>query len=556
MAILYFTQSVQVLNWASASSWQPQQVPTLGDYCIFDSSSATCSLNTNGTCSQIDFTTFNKQFRFNANSLLIYGTISFGNQMSFSYSTTSAPYPGYNLAIVASASITSNGCTVAVPTIFYNQGTASNPNNNFYTLNDNLTISENFSTGSPNAVAQTHTINGATLSLYKNFAINTGGNLASNLTTGSSNIVMLGTGSITTSINSTGGLGNTLTINTIGTITMPFNFYYRTGTFKLLSGKLTATNLVNTGSYTLDLSISNSGNIQSITLAPSVTSTIITLLSDAHILGFGQTTLSTTINGADIYAYGTTPISSQGSSSLLGTTTLRICGTSSASTATVGNSGNINCNISIQTPGTVNWNQVQWYAQSGGASLVYTSGTMLYSGTNFQIGAGANMHTFYTSGMTFNNINSFSSNPVNVNLQQPLYATLLSVNSNPTVFTGSYGFSVSTLSGSTPPTPGRIGLSLQPNITYLVNRNLTIQPNVLNGFIFGIKSNIVGQQAKFILALGASQTVYTAVTDNIDSSGGQTIWPYYYDVATASTNTLNWKRLQSFSLQSSMLNIS
>lgn len=153
MAVLYFTQSSLILNWASASSWQPQQVPTLGDYCIFDSLSATCSLNTIGTVSQIDFTNYTKQFRFNTNSLLVYGTVSFGNQMSFSFSTAVSPYSGYNLAIVASASITSNGCTVAVPTIFYNQGT----NNNYYTLIDNITIGENFSTGSPNQVAQTQT---------------------------------------------------------------------------------------------------------------------------------------------------------------------------------------------------------------------------------------------------------------------------------------------------------------------------------------------------------------------------------------------------------------
>ena len=158
MAVLTFTSSSLVLNWASASSWAPAQVPVLGDYCIFNSLSATCSLNTIGTVSQIDFTGYTKQFRFNANTLLVYGTISFGNQMSFSFSNAASPYSGYNLAIVASASITSNGCTVGVPTVFYNQ----TGNNNFYTLNDNLTISENFGTGAA-AGGLTHTINGATI---------------------------------------------------------------------------------------------------------------------------------------------------------------------------------------------------------------------------------------------------------------------------------------------------------------------------------------------------------------------------------------------------------
>jgi hypothetical protein len=270
------------------------------------------------------------------------------------------------------------------------------------------------------------------------------------------------------------------------------------------------------------------------------------------------TIASTIINGSDIYSYGSSPFAVNGASNVTGTTTFRISGTSSASTATVGNSGNINCNISIQTPGTVNWNQVQWYAQSGGASIVYTSGTMLFSGSNFQIGNGTNQHTFYTSGMTFNNVTPINANPCNINLQQQLNVTTFTINSGIAIsFTGSYGFSASTLamSGTTPTT--RTGLTLVSGLTYSVNRNLSLQPGALSGVaIFGIKSTTPGQQAKFVLSQGASQSVYTVVTDDIDSSAGQPIWPYYYDVATASTNTLNWNRLQYSSLQSSNLNIS
>ena len=554
MATLYFTQSSSVLNWASASSWTPAQVPTLGDYCIFDSLSATCSLNTIGTASQINFTNYTKQFRFNTNSLLVYGTISFGNQMSFSFSAAVSPYSGYNLAIVASASITSNGCTVAVPTIFYNQGT----NNNFYTLNDNLTISENFSTGSPNQVAQTQTINGATLSLYKNFAINTGGNLSTVLTTGTSNIIMLGAATITQAANLTGGLTNNFTINIIGNMTMPTNFYYRTGTFRLLSGKMLTGSLLLNGSATLDFSGSNNNNVQNITLGCYITGNTITLLSDMHILGFSVTTIaSTIINGADIYSYGSSPFAVNGTSNATGTTTFRICGTSSASTSTISNSGNINCNISIQTPGTLNFNQVLWYAQAGGASITYTSGTMLFNGLPFQVGNGTNQHTFYTSGMTFNNVTIFNATiGANLNLQQQLNAVTLAIPAlNAASFTGSYGFSVSTLSAAAPTTT-RTGLTLVPNLTYNVNKNISILPSSLIATLFGIKSYTPGQQAKLILAPGASQSLYTVVTDDIDSSGGQTIYPYYYDVATASTNTLNWRRLQYSSIQSSSLNIS
>jgi hypothetical protein len=457
--------------------------------------------------------------------------------------------------MAASGSVTTNGMTMGVPFGFYNQGSS-----NTYTLNDNLKCGEAFSTGA-NSGALTHTINGFTISCYKNVGINISSVSSATLTTGTTNIIMLGTTpTLTSGAATSNGLTNNFTINTTGNVTVAGTIYYKTGTFKLLSGKLLTSNLTLVGSSTLDFSGSNSGNVQNTTLSCSVTGNTITLLSDMHILGFLVTTIaSTIINGADIYAYGTSPISVQGSSNLNGTATMRICGTSSASTATVGNSGNINCNISIQTPGTLNWNQVQWYARATGASIIYTSGTMLFNGSNFQIGNNAtNQHTFYTSGMTFNNIVIFNANSANVNLQQQLNVTTLSTAGNSVAFTGSYGFSVSTLSGAAPPAT-RVGITLAAGITYNVNRNLSILPGTLlggNGFVFGIKSNTPGQQAKLILAPGASQSLFTTVTDDIDSSGGQTIWCYYYDVATASTNTLNWRRLQSLSLQSSTVNIS
>jgi hypothetical protein len=556
MATLTFTGSTPG-TFSSAINWSPAQVPTINDICIFTASSPTCSLTTIGTCSQVDFSSYNKRISFSTNALGVYGNITLGTQMSFTYATT-AQYNGYNLVMAATGSIRTNGMTMGVPFgLYVPSGTG-----NTYTLQDNLICGENFSTGA-GVGGTTYTINGFTISCYKTLAINLGSISSGTNTTGTTNIVLLGSNQ-TISMSNTSGtfLTNNLTINASGNVTMPLNLLYKTGTFRLLSGKMISagtSNISLSGSATIDMSGSNSNNVQNITLTCNVTGNTITLLSDLHILGFSVTTIaSTIINGSDIYAYGTTPIGSNGSSNITGTTTLRISGTSSASTATIGNSGNISINLSIQTPGTLNFNQVQWYAQSGGASIVYTSGTMLFNGSNFQIGNNTNTSTFYTSGMTFNNVTPVNANPCNINLQQQLNVTTFTINTGIAIsFTGSYGFSASTLamSGTTPTT--RTGLTLVSGITYSVNRNLSIQPGVLSGVaIFGIKSNTPGQQAKFVLAPGASQSVYTVVTDDIDSSAGQPIWPYYYDVATASTNTLNWNRLQYSSLQSSILNIS
>jgi len=557
MATLTFTGSTSG-TFSVAANWSPAQVPTSADICIFTASSPTCSLTTLGTCSQVDFSSYNKRISFSSNALAVYGNITLGSQMSFTFSASSF-YSGYNLVMVATGSITPNGMTMGVPFMLYNLIGS----NNTYTLNNNLICGENFASGA-NAGGLTNTINGFTISCYKNVGINIVSVSSLSSTTGTTTIVMLGTASpvLTSGAATTNGFANNFIINTTATVTTGGNtVYYKTGTFKILNGKLSST-LTLVGSATLDFSGSNSNNVQLITLGCSVTGNTITLLSDMHILGFANTNIvSTIINGGDMYCYGTTPFSLQGaaSTSVTGTSTIRISGTSSSSTATIFNTGYLSCNFSIQTPGTLNFNQFNWYAPSTGDSFIYTSGTMLSTGSNFQIcNATNNIHTFYTSGMTFNNIKPTSGGTSSINLQQQLNVTSLSPISGALVFTGSYGFSASTLALINPPST-RTGMTLVSGLTYNVYSNFTVLPGTLlggSGFVFGIKSNTPGQQAKLILAYGASQSLYTVVTDDIDSSAGQTIWPYYYDVATASTNTLNWNRLQYSSLQSSNLNIS
>ena len=531
--------STATTSWGATANWSLGTIPTIGDFVVFTSSSGTCSLNIIATCSSIDFTNYNKRFSFGTNALVVYGDITLGTGMSWTFSTTAA-YNGYNFVMAASGSITPNSATISAPFLFYTP-TA----NNTYTLQGNLNCAENFSTGA--ALGGTiHTINGFTISCYKNLGINIGSGAASTATTGTTNIIMLGTNPTFTFTNgSSGGLSNNITFNVTGTITTPSTMYYRTGTFRLLSGRFGTAQLSPVGTCSVDLSASNSGNIQGLNIIPTITGNTITLLSDAHISQFQITTLNATVNGADIYAYGALPISVQGTANLTGTTTMRICGTSSASTATVGNSGNINCNISIQTPGTVNWNQVQWYAQSGGASLVYTSGNMIYNGSTFQIGSGANMHTFYTSGMNFNNVSVINAAPLNINLQQQLNAVTLTVVSTNTymVFTGSAGFNVNTFTPAIYNT-ARLGLGLQAGLTYRVNTAFNYTPAAYSTTIYAIRSNTVGSQSKFVLGLTATQNLHSIVTDDIDSSAGQTIWPFNYDNFTASTNTLNWRRLQ------------
>ena len=109
-------------SWSFASNWSLGTIPTNnGDTIIFTASSGRCVLDTIGTCSNIDFTSYGNTFSFRSNSLSVLGNITFWPQMTFSFSST-AFYSGYNLVIASSSNILTNGCTISVPLCFYNNG--------------------------------------------------------------------------------------------------------------------------------------------------------------------------------------------------------------------------------------------------------------------------------------------------------------------------------------------------------------------------------------------------------------------------------------------------
>ena len=523
MATLYFTQSSLVLNWASASSWTPAQVPILGDYCIFNSVAATCSLNTIGTCSQIDFTNYTRQFRFNTNALQVYGTISFGNQMSFSFSTTGF-FNGYNLVVVASSSITTNGCTVGVPFGLYNRS-----GNNYYTIVDNLNCGENFSTGAL-VGALTHTINGATISLYKNFGINVGSVASATLTTGSSNIVMLGTGTITSAAASSGGLANNFTIAGTGTITIPINIYYRTGTFSIVGTPTISGSgyVLYTGAGSFIAASSSSTYNPSIGISTGAPLTV-TLQSDVHSrLGINGNGL--TLNGNNFYIYGGSLINVTNTAG--GTTVYRISGTGSGSNVNLNASTTITNTIVMNTPGTAT-----------------ISGNFLFGGTTFTYTAGILVANF---GFT---LNTSTSTTLTMPPQKFLTVTFAINNATYTLlsdftmttFANNGAFNL-TFTGSnvwitdifTQQTGGGATLTLQAGLTYSILKQINISPlaNYVNNY--SIISGASGSYANLYLAPGATQTMYSVYMKDINNVGTP-LWIYNPTlVNTTNVWTLNY----------------
>jgi len=514
-------------SWGATANWSLGTIPTIADFVIFTSSSGTCSVNVVATCSGIDFTNYNRRITF-SNPVWSYGNVTYGPNMGYSYSTT-------NGIIVAASASLSAGVTISAPLKLY---TAFGDNT--YTLLSNLNIDALFSTGGGTANA-THTINGFTISCRRGITINTDTGGVSSLTTGTTNIELVGANNQTYTngfVTTTGGFANNFIINSTGTITVAGggNMYYRTGTFTYLRGSIPAASTLNfTGNATFDPSGTSASNI--INLGIRGTGTI-TLNSNFHTSNGVQTGAAFTVNNNSVYIYSGTLGASTGA--LSGTTTMIVTGTNSTSTVNISSSQNISNPIVINSPGIITFTQLL-VANAG--SVTYTAGNVNIVGQfNIQLGSGLT-YTLATNGITFgtSNLSGVSGFLSLTNL----YSANILNTSNSIVFTllGSAGFNVNTLglgSGMT--------LKLKEGLTYVVNNNITAWATTTPKLTTGVTGSVAYLNHK-----GASQSLYNMTVLDIDSSGGNTLWVYK---PTSLTNTTNWNTLVAASLQSSNINCS
>jgi hypothetical protein len=533
MATITFVGSA-TQSWGSTSAWSPAQIPTSSDLVIFTASSGTCSLNVLGTCSSIDFTFYNKRFTFNTNSLWVYGNITLGSNMNFTYST------GGQLVMASSGTIAPNGFTMSAPFVLYSNGAS-----NTYTLNNNLNCSANFSTSALSG-GFTNTINGFTISCYSNVGINQGSVSAPTLTTGTTNIIMLGNNVTLTSgaSTTTGGLGNNFTIQTTGTLTLTGVVYYQSGTFTYLSGNMAISTLFFTNTATFNPSGSTSSNILKLGIQGAGT---VTLLSDFYSSNFVGTggSVPLTLNGYNVYLYGAL---NPASNTLKGTTNIIMSGTSSSSVGQLNMTQAVYNNIAINTPGTITMTQLIMNANNN--TLTYTAGNMNIVG-QFVIGLVAGfIITIATNGMTWGNIN-VGGGTVSLTNQFNATSLVTSASSN-TAFIGSGGFNVNSYSLSNP--TANFGLLLNGGNTYYINNSFSLINGLSTGHILQL-SNIGLTQANLIIGSGATVSVYGQMgVTGINSNGGQPVW--YYPTNVTPTNTNNWNPLTSFNIQDSNITIS
>ena len=496
--IQIFTGST-IGNWGSVSNWTSGSIPQLDDIVIFDSLSPTCSLNITGTCSSIDFSNYNKQFKFNANILNVYGTVSFGPNMGYSFSTSTTGYNLYQISNTSSNvnfSITTNGATVGVPFIIYGGGSTTTHN-----ITGNLNMSENLSI-SAGGGAIVQTVNGSTISCLKNLRFNDiGGNSSNNGTTGSATILMIGTGNIGYAGGSNNGLNNSLTINTSGTITL-LNSINIKGNLNWISGNSAgAFNFLWNASATFSNIPFNSGAYASFGIGTNG-NYILNLVNDFYTTK-QITTVGGQLNNGNIYTVGGI---NNVTNTLSGSSLITITGTSSSSSSNVTATTGFNNNVVINTPGIVALSGI-W----GGSTFLYTAGNV--NPTTFTV-AGSNA----TITMPSNKFTTVSIGSLNqtITLLANWNMTTLSLGTSNISFTGSSVWTTDTLSNIS--NAATSILTLKNGFTYSVLKQIIIGPSNYSNYIT-IQSGLSASYSNLYLAPGATQTIYSLNMKDVNNVG-------------------------------------
>lgn len=210
MAANVFTGTVSS-SWNNAGNWSLGSIPTVSDGHIvtFDATSPNCTLGGNFSCNHLDMTGYTNTFSVGSSVFLVNGNITIVPGFSQNSGGT------LNLSS-GGGNMTSNG--VSIPGLLWIQGGTR-------TLIDDWTTNDLRlgTTGNP---------------IINDNVIHVTGDLAhvnnTNIT-GTTEIVMTGTGSITSSTTLSFSVRLNLTINTTGIVTIG-NFRYGGGTFRYVAG--------------------------------------------------------------------------------------------------------------------------------------------------------------------------------------------------------------------------------------------------------------------------------------------------------------------------------
>lgn len=374
--------------------------------------------------------------------------------------------------------------------------------------------------------------------IINGFTWNVGGNLnlsGSPVTvTGTSGILMNGTGTLISANASSSIQLQSFVINTSGTITLPTANYITfaahatlTTVFTYVAGTIVA-GAVKFGSRSgVSFTVTAGTNCRFTNLglgciagSSGTTTLSADLYSSGTITGVGNT-ITYTMNGFKLYCASMLWDTSS-SSVYQGTTNIEFNGSgantwNATTTATFKNNINFNMAGSLVISGTTN------ISYSTG-TITYTAGTVSHTGTLLITGT----CTMNTNGMSWNNM-TFSGSPT-ITLNSLLTLTGTFITTTAVTFAGTTGFTIGTFLIAT----AGVIITYKATKTYTVTIAMSCVGTSASHTKF--LSDSPGSQAIFTLNTGATQTnIYHDGTD-IDSSGGQTVW----SVAAVLSNTINW----------------
>jgi hypothetical protein len=226
--------------------------------------------------------------------------------------------------------------------------------------------------------------------------------VTSGTTTGTAVISIEGTGTWSCPGLTTGGIRNSLVINTPGTLTISGTVAWRERTLTYIAGAVITTGstlVISDNSTTTVLACAGiSWNNVSITGTSSNTVTLAEDLNLNGLLKLGTASFTTTINGAfNINAGGS--FQHGGTTSIIaGTATLRMVGTGSILGPS--SSGALRLNTHINTTGVITIGPANPFRFNTG-TLTYTAGTVITTGSTLWI---TNFTTLDVAGITWDDV--------------------------------------------------------------------------------------------------------------------------------------------------------
>lgn len=334
--------------------------PSSTDTIAFTATSGQLTVNTTFTIAGIDFTNYVNTLTMNS-VLVVNGNITFVAAMTISGTS--------KLTIGATSTITSNGKTFP-NSVDFNMSAGSQ----IVTLADNLTIS-----GSVSFLTNIATFNGNKILI--------GGSLTNNTNGGTTVFELIGTGTWTSS-----SFKNSLTINTLGTITISGTLQFNTGTLTRLAGTVitTGSTLTIGASTTLNTNGIN-WNIVTITTGTVTVNSLLTCttlnLASAGNVIFSGTAGFTTSNLSSVTA-GRTITLKNGITYTINNSLTLTGALGSLITVVSSTTAHAYFNLTQAATQSVTHTNATWIDSSGGQTIKSSFG-VLNNTINWEIGQGS-----------------------------------------------------------------------------------------------------------------------------------------------------------------------